>query len=578
MTGDRPAGTWRRTGVLLAVAAAVLAGCASIPTSGPIHEGSTVAIDNQELIYRAIPQPPQPGMSPEELVLGFLAASSSTADGYTVARQFLTPAAAANWTPLRQVRVYDNSGIQTRLTAPGSVSVTGTEEGVIGSDGGFVVAEAGKKFQAGYTLVRVGKDWRIAKLPEGLVLGSGDIEREFRTYDLYYFDPTFSVVTPDAVTVPVTVAGAATVLVSSLLSGPTSWLAPAVRTAFPEGTTLALDSVPVVAGVAQVDLSPQVLEADDQARQALSAQLVWTLHQLPNVTGVAITVGGQPLPIPGVGPLQSVDSSQRYNPDAAGSTGDAYAGAATGLVRLGAGGRLQRATGAVGHGKPLLIAPSVSLDEKTVAGITPDRRQLWTQLVAGETPPALVGRGTDLSRASFDRTGSLWWVDRGNGVFILQSGRPAARVPVVGLPTGMAPSAIEAVSIARDGTRAALLVRRGGAVEPWVARIERDGTNVRLAAPRRLETSVTDALDLAWEAQDQLAVLGTATRNGLGLQVFVISDGFSQTQSQPAEPGATSLAAAPGEATLLGVDGKIYVQNPDGWTSLGSGNDPAYPG
>jgi hypothetical protein len=90
--------------------------------------------------------------------------------------------------------------------------------------------------------------------------------------------------------------------------------------------------------------------------------------------------------------------------------------------------------------------------------------------------------------------------------------------------------------------------------------------------------SVTDALDLAWEAQDQLAVLGTATRSGLGLQVFVIFDGFSQIQSQPAEPGATSLAAAPGEATLLGVGGKIYVQNPDGWTAVGAGSDPRYGG
>ncbi|MEO6821719.1 MAG: LpqB family beta-propeller domain-containing protein, partial [Candidatus Nanopelagicales bacterium] len=410
MSGVRPARTWGRSGVLLAAAATVLAGCATIPTSGPIHvEGPAVAIDNQELIYRAIPQPPQSGMSPEALVQGFIAASSSAGDGYVVARQFLTPTAAASWNPLSQVQVYDNSGTQTqtRLNAPASVSVTvtGTEDGVIGADGGFLVANAGKTFQVGYRLVRVGNDWRIASLPDGLVLGTGDIEREFRTYNLYFFDPTFSVVTPDAVTVPVTGAGAATVLVNSLLSGPTSWLAPAVRTAFPVGTTLTLHSVPVVSGVAQVDLSSQVLEADDQSRQELSAQLVWTLHQLPNVTGVAITVGGQPLPIPGVvGPVQSVQSWQRYDPDAAGSTGDAYAAAATGLIQIGADGRFQRVAGGVGHGKPLLISPAVSLDGKTVAGITEDRRQLWTQLVAGETPPLLVGRGTDLSRASFDRT------------------------------------------------------------------------------------------------------------------------------------------------------------------------------
>lgn len=578
MTGPR-AGVPRWSTGLLVAAAMVLAGCATIPTSGQINEGPAVAIDNQELIYRAIPQPPQPGMSPEELVEGFLAASSSAGDGYTVAREFLTPAAAAAWSPLSVVRVYDNSGIQTRLTAPGSVHVTGTEEGVIGPDGGYVVAGPGQHFDAGYRLVRVGKDWRIAALPPGLVLGSGDIEREFRTYDLYYFDPTFSVVTPDAVTVPVTGAGAATVLVSSLLSGPTNWLAPAVRTAFPAGTALTLDSVPVVNGVAQVDLSSQVLEASDQVRQELSAQLVWTLHQLPNVTAVAITVGGQPLPISGVGAVQSMDFWQRYDPDAIGPGTDAFAATPTGLVRLDADGRFQRAAGAFGHGRPLVVAPALSLDDKTVAGVSTDRRQLWTQPVAGDAAPTLVGRGTDLSRPSFDRTGALWWVDRGNGVFVAQPGRRTpARVPVVGLPAGLTPAAIEAVAVARDGTRAALLIRRGGTVEPWVARIERDGTNVRLAAPRRLEMTVTDALDLAWQGQEQLTVLGSSGRSGQGLQVFVISDGFGQVQEQPALAGATELASAPGAATLLGVGGKVFVQNADGWTALGAGAHPRYSG
>jgi hypothetical protein len=565
----------RRLGVLLGTV--LLAGCATIPTSGPINEGPPVAIDNQELIYRAIPQPPQSGMSPEELVLGFLAASSSAGDGYTVAREFLTPSAAASWHPLSRVRVYDNSGIQTRMLGHDSVSVAGTEDGVIGADGGYVVSPPGQRLEATYRLARVGGQWRIAALPDGLVLGRGDIEREFRTYNLYFFDPTFAVVAPDAVTVPVSGAGAATILVNSLLRGPTGWLAPSVRTAFPAGTALTLDSVPVVGGIAQVDLSPQVLQAGDAARQELSAQLVWTLHQLPTITGIAITVGGQPLPVPGAGAVQPPDAWARFDPDVAGP-GAVFAASDTGLVHLGPDGRFQKVTGPLGRGRPLLTSPALSLDEKTLAGVSVDRRSLWTQLVAGTTAPVLRARGSDLSRPSFDRTGALWWVDRGTGVYVLQNDRPAAAVPVVGLPAQVTAASIEAISIARDGTRAALLVRRGGGVTPWLARIERDGTNVRLAALRRTEVLVTNAVDLAWQGQDQLVVLGTAGPNSSGLQVFVLSDGFGQVQSEPAPGAASSVAAAPGQTTLLGVGGKIFGQNPDGWSLIGSGFDPAYGG
>ena len=131
---------WRLVAAGLAVA--LLGGCASVPTSGPIRQGPPLVADDQELIYRAIPQPPLPGMTPDEVVRGFLAASSSGSDAYGVARSFLTPKAAEGWNPLASVRVYDNSGIQTKL-ATNAVSVSGILDGTIGADGGYTVAGAG---------------------------------------------------------------------------------------------------------------------------------------------------------------------------------------------------------------------------------------------------------------------------------------------------------------------------------------------------------------------------------------------------------------------------------------------------
>ncbi|HET8969459.1 MAG TPA: LpqB family beta-propeller domain-containing protein, partial [Candidatus Nanopelagicales bacterium] len=453
--------------LLSGVALLLVAGCAVVPTSGPINEGPPLSRSDEGLVYRAIPAPPQPDMAPEALVRAFLAASSSSTDDYAVARLFLTREAADSWRPGELVRVYDNTGLS--LTATGQkVVATGSLDGTIGADGGYVVGDRGQRLSLTYRLARVDGQWRISAPPDGLTLGTGDISREFRTYNLHFFDPTFSVLVPDPVTVPVSGAGVATGLVRDLLRGPTSWLAPAVRTAFPDGTTLALESVPVDNGIARVALSSQVLAADPRTRAALSAQLVWTLRQLPNVSGVAITVAGQPLTVPGAGPVQ--ETEMWSNVDATAplvSPTPLYAAARSGLRTLD-GGKLVPAAGPAGAGKPRLTRPAVSNDATRLAGISPDRRELLVQqAVEGADPTRLIDDGTDLSAPSWDRNGDLWVVDRGRGILVVADDK-VSQVPLVDLPDGLRAKDAVGISLAPDGTRAALLMRRGTRVEPWL--------------------------------------------------------------------------------------------------------------
>lgn len=574
MTTRRSSLVARAVAVAAAVGA-VLAGCASVPTSGPIRQGPPITVDEQNLIYRAIPQPPQPGMSPDEVVRAFIAASSSSSDAYSVAREFLTPAAAAQWDPRESVRVYDSTGIQTKVTGD-TVAVTAVLDGTIGRDGDYVAAAGGRRLQVSYRLAKVGSEWRIAVVPDGLVLGRGDVDREFRTYNTYFFDPTFAALVPDPITVPVVGSSLPTTMVRALLRGPTSWLAPAVRTAFPDGTTLPLGSVPVDNGIAQVELSSQVLSANDPTRVALSAQLVSTMRRLPNITGVRITVGGQPLPVPGMGPVQDVDAWTSYDTDAV-SAPPAYAVGPAGLVRLDEQGTPAPAPGGFGTGHPLIATPAVSNDRLQVAGVTAaDRQELWVQSTVGAAAPRRVlAGGVDLSRPSWDRTGALWVVDRGGrGLLMIAAGKVVA-VPVVGMPSGTNRAGVMGVSISPDGTRAALLLRDGGRVEPWLARIERDGSTVRLAAPRRLETIVVDAYDLDWNGTGELSVLGA---DGAGTtKLFSISPGFDQVVVQvvPADP--TAVASSPGAATMVAAGGRVYRQVGGGWNALANLTDPAYP-
>ncbi len=86
--------------------------------------------------------------------------------------------------------------------------------------------------------------WRIDELPDGVVMGKSDFQRNYTSVDKYYFASGTSVGDagePVAVADPVFVRSKVdpmTQMVGSLLKGPTSWLDPVVRSSFPTGTAL----------------------------------------------------------------------------------------------------------------------------------------------------------------------------------------------------------------------------------------------------------------------------------------------------------------------------------------------------
>jgi Lipoprotein LpqB beta-propeller domain/Sporulation and spore germination len=553
---------------LIVVACMALAACSSVPTSGPIEQGPAIAVAGQDQFIRVIARPPVPGMSQEDLVRGFQEASASADGAYAVARQYLTGKAAALWDPGSGVAVYDNGGL-TYAAKGSAVEVQGNLLGSIDATGQYTVANPGTKLDDVYEVTKVDGEWRLSSVPAGLVLGPGDIDRGFRAFDLYYFTRDFGALVPAAITIPVSGAGMATQLVRALLAGPTSWIAPSVRTGFPEGTRLALDSVPVVDGVAQVALSSEVLQADDATRKALSAQLAWTLRQVPSIGSFRITVGGQPVAVPGQSAVQSVSSWNGYDPDQAGK--GAIAVNDRGLVSVTADDKLE----ALGQAKPPIVSPAVDFGATQIAGLSLDRRTLWTAKYGGAQRAVKRYAGAELSRPSWDSAGEIWVVDRGNGLVLIKSG-VAGRIAVSGLPAGVRDADLLAVSMSRDGTRAGLLIRRGTRVEPMVARVERSADAIRVSDPIRIESVLTDAIDLAWSDSGTLAVLGTT--GAASLQVAYIAVGTARVSSVSVPDGAVSIATAPSMSTLIGAGGSLYRSVGNTWTSVGTAIDPAYPG
>ncbi len=370
---------------------------------------------------------------------------------------------------------------------------------------------------------------------------------------------------------PLSSSGLATALVRSLVAGPTPWIAPAVRTAFPEGTRLALDSVPVIDGVAEVDLTPQVLSADDTTRQKLSAQLVWTLRPLPDISGVRITVNGQPLPVSGTSPVQPVGAWPLVDPQGLPDQATGYAVDKRGILRVTPNGPLTP----VARTKPDLVLPGISLDSGKIAGLSSDGRSLYEATLDGTSVAVRRYTGNELSRPSWDRSGAIWVVDRGVGLVVVQGGK-ATRLRVGALPAGVTDADLLSAAVSRDGTRLALLVRRGTRVEPMIARIERFGDTVRVMAPRRTESIITEAIDLAWEDADTLAVLGTSGASSL--EVLQLDVGSPHLRRFGAPEGSVTLAAAPGRPLLVGTGKSVFRNTGSTWTRVGDAQYPVYPG
>jgi hypothetical protein len=549
----------------------VLAACATIPTSGPIQQGIEVGVDTTDQVIRVIARPPQPDMTPAEVVSGFLQASASFEDDHAIAREYLTPQAAATWDPAARVSVYD--GVPTIVPdGVSAVDMTATRVGSIDADGRYEVAPPASLIADSIDMTFIDGNWRIATPPPGLLLSRSDVERAFRAFEVYFLDPTFTSLVPDPRYFPVDGPTPATALTRALLEGPTEWIAPAVRTAFPDGTSLAVDAVPVVDGVARVDLDPQVRLVDEQTRQALSAQLTWTLRQVPGVRFLDLNAGGQVLDVLGAVNPQPVDSWSAYDPNAM-PGGTTPLGVLSGRVIDLARTPPLPVPGSAGLGSPPLDGIAITLAGDSVAGLDTEAR-LWRGPIQPGARLIEVLDEPGQSRPSFGR-GEDAWVVGPDG--ILRRVDPQGTTNVVQVDGLRPKTQLESVAVSRDGTRIALTVRRGPRTFVMLAVITvREGT-ARVESPVRVDNRLTTVSDVAWADDDRLVALGV---EGAGtVAVYEIDLSRWQLRSLGAPPGAVRIAAAPGTPILAATaDQRIWEYTSGPWRPGPRGSSPAYPG
>ena len=565
----------------------VLSGCGSVPstltaqvpTSGPIEQGAQIAGTSEDQFIRVIARPPREGMTPSQIVQGFLEASASFDGDHAVARQYLTTQASTGWNTARGVAVYE--GIPTLSEFENGVSMVAPQSGAISEIGSYSVLTPGSELRTNFGLDRVDGEWRIDRVPEGLLLSLADVDRAFRSYSLYFFNSSFTTLVPDPRMIPVIGSGLASTLVRRLIEGPSQWLEPAVRTGFPDGAGLAIDAVLIESGVARVQLDASVQLSDDRTRQALSQQLVWTLRQLPEVQSVEVTAGGQPLSVPGAPSPQPRDSWSAVDPSGLPVGASGYAITSSAVVRIDPSG-IVAAPGEAGLGtangdEGVLVDIAVDRLSQEIAGFDSEGT-LWRGPLRFAATLAQIGSFPGATALQFDPSGALWLVDPEQGLLVIpESGAPIS-VTVQGLTRN---STVQQFVPSRDGTRAAVIVRRGPRTTLYLARIIRPSqTNVVgivVDAPIRVEAKLAEVVDASWSSAESLAVLGSESAGSL--QVYEVDLARGQVLAQGAPEAPVAIAAAPGLPTLTSAaDGILYEGSSGAWSQVLNATSPAYPG
>jgi hypothetical protein len=561
----------------LAAGVVLLTGCGGIPHGGAVHVGRPIPAPGGlgDIDVRVLPAAAQPSMSPAEIVHGFLRALVNSDGGYEIARTYLTHRAASGWNAGQGVTTYDDSGVDISPASGGATSRTlrfrAPRVGAIDARGNF--APRGGRVRATFGLVKQNGQWRIDHLADGVLLSTLDAQRVFRPALVFYLNRSGTTLVPEQVLLRPNTPRVTTALVHALLTGPAPWLAPSVHTAFPAGTEL-LGSVPVdLHGVAEVNLSTVVRQASPAQLRSLSAQLVWTLQQVSEISVVRLLADGSPLAVPGVPVNQPIASWRTFNPSAPpqssvavfdrGGAWQPVGGTLAGLAATTAG----------------LTGVGISDDGSTIAGVRrhPHRASLVVG-ARGENPISRLSADA-LTPPTFDPSGAAYTVVTRGPTQTVEVVAADGLVRRVTVDPRLLARPVQRLRISRDGARVAAVVGRPRHGRLLVGRVTVGHGGVQFTAFRDVLPDAADVRGVSWDGGDQLVVTAADVAGGREL-LEVDVDGYGTrtipTSGLPAQP--VDLATAPRRPLLVTAGGSVWRNNATGgWSRIGAGDQPVYP-
>lgn len=565
------------------------AACVSIPESSSVNAGRALGAQDERPLSSNAPDGPRPGAGRKEIATGYLSAMLAFPPAPDVVRQFLTPSAAAEWSPSDQLIVYTDSDQPRVSEKADSVVFNAQALGSLDPRGTWSTARPEKSaIKAAFSMSRVNGEWRLRNPLPGSYVDQDYFLTYYGSFSLYFFDLAKKILTADPVHMLLG-DSLATGLVNDLLRGPTPDIAGAVSSSVPSTATVEVGVSISPQGVAEVPLSDDILKLSPNDRQLFAAQLAWTLRPLQEIKTVVVTVAGTRIDL-GVGKQIGIDDFSGYDPAGLASSRQLYGLTNQGLVAV-TDTEVVRVAGPIKDISPGARSAAVDPDGANAAVVSGDGRTVTVAgLAAAATGTSVWFRGgASVLRPSWDIYGLLWMVDsRPDGARLFVANAEGTRQ--VDAP-GLTGRSVHSIAVSRDGVRLAAVVGRTGHRHLVISVIERDPSSPANVSLRKAQRVVTAGIppqrvsSVSWFSPTSVAALGDVAGGQPEPSEFTI-DGSLVTPFAgflPIKP--ISLAAGPNADTpaVIGdAGGQVFLQTPDSqWLQTGGQakiRNPFYPG
>ncbi len=576
-----PEGVTRR-GALGVVVLGALAGC-GLSTDPTIRPGLPIDGPRSQPLSRT-PNGPTDGATPEEIILGFLHAGSTSGEGLEVTRTFLTAPTAKAWIPDSQTVIYTGD---PKITSKGDgayrVSVRVVAR--IDADGRYLVSPPYDGAAYDFHVESVEGEWRIDELQEGFgrLLEEPEVGYIFRDYPVHYPAIGWNALVVDQRWV--TQDQLATRLTRAQLGRIPEYLEEAVSS--DTGARLAVDAVPVRNGIAFVDLDSESVADDATTRKRLAAQLVATLMSLPGVTEVSITLSGTPMDVGVEGALTTpeqlgfVDRTQTNSPIV-------LARRRTKLITV--DGRLASLTAAdvkrADAAFPALAKKwrhvALRPDGKELAAVDRDRSELTRILDDGEEVH-VHPFAAKMTRPCYDYGGVLWVGGTGLGretgyrLWAINSTvdpADAAEAEPKHVPAPwLGKRVVQAAVVSPEGSRIAVISETlpGTGSHLDISGIVRQANGLPIStSPHsfRIAAELVEMIDAVWVGQSTLAVIGRRDKQAVMQPYLVDVGGVVEPMTPRPEAVAVTTTGDDQDVVLRTSDDHIFQRAGGRWQEL----------
>lgn len=287
--------------VLLGCSMMHLAGCSSIlglPEDGPVQT-MTPEEQSTRRVFTS-PDGPADDAQPEAIIKGFfdVMPAGVQSDGFATGKQFLTDGAASRWNADNRTTVYADvpkfvrkastveSGQGGQKTV---VSVSLQIQGELDAHGVYTAVASGGAKTYDFSLSKVRGQWRISKLPTGVMISSYDFEQVYRQVSLYQLGSSEKELIPDVRWL--CWRDWRTRAVQELLAGNAAWLEGAVSDTNTKRIVLQPDGVQMRDSVMEMSLSSAMERMTDAERGILVRQIRLSLGDGSAETEIKVMSG-----------------------------------------------------------------------------------------------------------------------------------------------------------------------------------------------------------------------------------------------------------------------------------------------